>query len=148
VNSLPGIFGAITLINHVNVFAEGRYATAHLTYKGGIECVLETGDSERKWFEEYIRVDGRDGMVAVDFSNPFIKNTTTELRIKRGLEDLSETVRTPSYEEPFKRELEHFIECVRESREVRTPFVEARDDLRVIVDLFRTHRGETPRSSG
>lgn len=147
VNALRGLFGAVERIDHVNVFAEGRYATAQLTYEDGVQCVLETGDSDRKWFEEFIRVDSPDGMVTVDFSNPFIKNTPTELRVKRGIEELSETVRTPSYDEPFKRELEYFIECVENKVEVRTTFTEAREDLRVIIDLFRTYRGEAVRTS-
>jgi predicted dehydrogenase len=140
VNALRGLFGEVERIDHVDVFAEGRYATAHLTYGGGVQCVLETGDSNRKWFEEFVRVDGPDGMVEVDFSNPFIRNTPTELRVRQGKEELSETVHTPSYDEPFKRELEHFLRCLEGDAEVRTPLSEAREDLQVIVDLFRTYR--------
>jgi predicted dehydrogenase len=140
VNVLRGLFGAVERVDHVDVFADGRYATAHLTYEGGVTCVLETGDSDRKWFEEFVRVDGPDGMVTVDFSNPFIRNTPTELRVKRGREELTETVQTPSYEEPFKRELAHFLRCIEGEAAVRTPFAEARDDLDVIVDLFRHYR--------
>ncbi|PCR88834.1 Gfo/Idh/MocA family oxidoreductase [Natrinema ejinorense] len=145
INALRGLFGDVETIDHVDIFADGRYATAHLTYEDDVRCVLETGDSDRKWFEEYIRVDGPDGEVTLDFSNPFIKNTPTELRVKQGIEELSETVHTPSYEESFKRELEYFVGCVEADAEVRTTFAEARDDLQVIVDIFRTYRGETPR---
>ncbi|MBX0325094.1 Gfo/Idh/MocA family oxidoreductase [Halomicroarcula sp. F13] len=146
VNALRGLFGDVESIDHVNVFADGRYATAHLTYEDGVECILETGDSDRKWFEEFVRVDSPEGMVTVDFSNPFIKNTPTELRIKEGTEELTDTVETPSYEEPFKRELEYFLDCTEGEAPVRTTFAEARDDLQVIVDLFRTYRGETPQT--
>jgi predicted dehydrogenase len=147
VNALRGLFGEVDRIDHVDVFAEGRYATAHLTFAGDVRCVLETGDSNRKWFEEFIRVDGPDGAVTVDFSNPFIKNTPTELRVKQGVEELSETVYTPSYDESFKRELEHFVRCATGDAEVRTTFAEAREDLRVIVDLFRTYQDEHTRSN-
>lgn len=146
VNALRGLFGEVEQIDHVDVFAGGRYATAHLVYENGVRCVLETGDSDRKWFEEFIRVDGPDGMVEVDFSNPFIKNTPTELRVKRGTEELSDTVYTPSYDESFKREIASFIECVEDEADVRTTFAEAREDLRVIIDLFRTYQGERPRA--
>jgi len=146
VNALRGLFGNVEHIDHVNVLADGRYATAHVTYEDGVECIIESGDSDRKWFEESIRVDSPDGMVSVDFSNPFIKNTPTELQIRQGTEELTDTVETPSYEEPFKRELQRFIRCVEGSAPVRTTFAEAREDLRVIIDLFRTYRGETPRT--
>jgi predicted dehydrogenase len=147
INALRGLFGEVDHIEHVDVFADGRYMTAHLVYRHGVRCTLETGDSDRKWFEEFIRVDGPDGMVTVDFSNPFIRNTPTELRVKEGVEELSDTVHTPAYDESFKRELEYFIDSVGTSTEVRTPFAEARDDLAVIIDLFRAYRGEPVRSS-
>ncbi|WP_101295861.1 Gfo/Idh/MocA family protein [Halegenticoccus soli] len=146
VSALRGLFGEVERIAHVDIFAGGRYASAHLVYEDGVRCVLETGNSDRKWFEEFIRVDGPDGMVKVDFSNPFIKNTPTELRVKRGIEELLDTVYTPSYDESFKRELQYFIRCVEGDAEVRTTFAEAREDLRVIIDLFRTYRGEHPRA--
>ena len=146
VNALRGLFGAVERIDHVNVFADGRYATAHMTYENDVECVLETGDSDRKWFEQFIRVDALDGMVNVDFSNPFIRNTPSELRVKRGIEELSDTVETPSYDEPFRRELEHFIRCADGTANVRTPLEEARADLRLIVDLFRSYRSESVRA--
>lgn len=146
VNALRGLFGTVERIDHVDVFADGRYATAHLTYEDDVRCVLETGDSDRKWFEQFIRVDGPDGMVKIDFSNPFIKNTPTELRVKQGIEELAETVYTPSYDESFKREIAHFIRCIDGEAEIRTTFAEARDDLRVITDLFRTYQGEQPRA--
>jgi len=142
VNALRGLFGAVRSVEHVDLLADGRYAVAHLTYEDGVECVLESGDSERKWFEESIRVDGPDGMVELDFSNPFVKNTPTELRVRQGTETLTDTVHTPSYEEPFKRELEQFVRCARGEAPVRTPFDEARDDLRLVADLFRSYRGD------
>lgn len=146
VNALRGLFGEVERIEHVDVFADGHYATAHLVYEDGVRCTLETGDSDRKWFEEFIRVDGPDGMVKVDFSNPFIRNTPTELRVKEGIEDLTDSVHTPSYDEGFKRELEYFIDCVAGDAEVRTTFAEARDDLEVIVDLFRSYRSKSVRA--
>lgn len=146
VNALRGLFGEVERIDHVDMFADGRYATAHLVYEGGIRCTLESGDSERKWFEEFIRVDGPDGMVTVDFSNPFIRNTPTELRVKEGIEELTDTVQTPSYEESFKRELEYFIRCVDGDATVKTTFAEARDDLELIIDLFRSYQGEPVRT--
>ncbi|MFB9807400.1 Gfo/Idh/MocA family protein [Haladaptatus pallidirubidus] len=140
INALRGLFGEVTDISHVDIFSEGRYAIAHLEYENNVRCVLETGDSDRKWFEQFIRVDGPEGMLKLDFSNPFIQNTPTELRLKRGVEELEDTTLTPSYDEPFKQELEHFLECSQSGDPVRTPFEEARDDLRVIINLFDTYQ--------
>jgi len=147
VNVLRGLFGAVESIDHVELVADGRYATAHLTYEDGVPCVLESGDSDRKWFEEYVRVDGPNGMVRLSFSNPFIRNTPSELQVKLGLESLSETTYTPSYSEAFKQELEWFIGCIEGDREVRTTFREARADVELIADLFRIVDGSETRGA-
>lgn len=140
VNVLRGLFGDVERVEHSNVHDDSRYLTARLVYEDGNQCVLESGDSDRKWFEQFVRVDAPNGMVKLDFSNPFIRNTPTELRVKRGIEELEETTYTPSYDESFKRELEYFVRCARGDATVRTPFTEARDDLALIVDLFRSYQ--------
>jgi predicted dehydrogenase len=142
INALRGLFGEVKSIEYVDVFANGRYATAHLLYENDTRCILKTGDSDRKQFKEFIRVDTPDATVTVDFSNPFIKNTPTELRINEGIEEFSETVHTPAYDESFKREIEYFIDCINGDAEIRTSLSEARDDLAIIIDLFQTYHSE------
>jgi predicted dehydrogenase len=137
INALRSLLGSVERIDHVDVYADGRYVTAQLVYDGGIRCTLDSGLSERKWFEASLRVDTPNGMVRLEWDNAFIKNTPTELRIKQGTEQLTDETQTPSYAENFKREIKHFAGCVREEQEVRTPFAEARDDVRLIADLFR-----------
>jgi predicted dehydrogenase len=141
VNALRGLFGDVDRIDHVDVYADGRYATAHLVYEGGRRCVLDSGLSDRKWFEEWLRIDAPDRTLELDFSNPFIRNTPTTLRVAKGREEIEETTYTPSYDEPFKRELERFVRCAEEDVPVRTTFAEARDDVVLIADLFRAYRG-------
>lgn len=141
VNVLRGLFGDVDRIDHVDLFADGRYATAKLVYEGGIRCNLDSGLSERKWFEEFVRVDSPDGMVELAFGNPYIRNDPTELRVKRGVDAVSDDTRVPTYEESFKREIEYFMDCIRGERSVRTTFEEARADVRLIADLFRKQQG-------
>lgn len=142
VNVLRGLLGDVRGIEHVDLFADGRYATAHLIYEGGIRCTLDSGLSERKWFEEFVRVDAPDRSVTLEFGNPYIKNVPSELEIKQGVESLSTETRVPTYDESFRREIAHFVACVRGEADVRTTFAEARDDVYLIADLFRTHLDE------
>lgn len=144
VNALRGLFGDVKRVEHSDIHDDGRYLTACLIYEDGHRCMLESGDSDRKWFEQFVRVDARDGMLKLDFSNPFIRNTPTELRVKQGVEELEETSYTPSYDEGFKRELEYFVRCARGDAAVRTTFAEARDDLALIVDLFQSYQENRP----
>ncbi|RQH02662.1 Gfo/Idh/MocA family protein [Natrarchaeobius oligotrophus] len=144
VNALRGLFGDVERIDHVDVFADGRYATAHLVYEGGHRCVLDSGLSNRNWFEEWIRVDAPDRAVTVEYSNPFIKNSPTEITVKQGIETLSETTHTPSYDESFKCEIRHFTRAAAGEASVETTFAEARDDVYLIADLFRVYDGVEP----
>lgn len=142
VNVLRGLFGNVEQIDHVDVFADGRYMTAHLRYDYDSEtrCVLDSGFSNRKWFEEWIQMDAPDRSMTVEYGNPYIKNTPTEVNMTQGIEELSKNTYVPSYDESFKREINHFIRSIRGEETVRTPFTEARNDVRLIADLFRTSR--------
>jgi predicted dehydrogenase len=143
VNLLRALFGGVESIEHVDLYADGRYATANLVYEGGHRCTLDSGLSDRKWFEEFVRVDSPEGMVRLEFGDPFIKNSMPQVQVKRGTDEISDETRTPSFEESFKRELEYFIECARGDAEVQTTFAEGRADVRLIADLFRHERGAT-----
>lgn len=141
INLLRGLFGDVANIDHVDRFADGRYATAHLRYEEETRCILNSGFSNRKWFEEWLRVDGPDRSVTIEYGNPFIRNTPTEVQVRQGTAEFSETTCVPTYDESFKREIRHFIRAVRGEVDVRTPFTDARDDVRLIADLFRVAHG-------
>jgi predicted dehydrogenase len=138
INALRGLFGRVERVCHAALYDSGHYLTAHLEYENKIPCILESGDSNRKWFEQWIRVDSPNGMAHIEFSNPFIRNTPSELRIKQGIEELTETKITPSYDESFRFELEYFFDCIAGEGDIRTTVMEARADLELIIDLFRT----------
>jgi predicted dehydrogenase len=142
VNLLRGLFGRVERIDHVDLFADGRYATAHLRYEGGVPCVLTSGDSDRRWFEEFVRVDTPRAAVTLEYFNPFLPNNPATVRVRQGTEKLSDETYRGSYEEPFRRELRRFVACARGERDVATTFAEAREDVRLVADLFRRVAGE------
>ncbi|MFC7157542.1 Gfo/Idh/MocA family protein [Halomarina halobia] len=145
VNALRGLFGEVTAIDHVDVFNGWQYLTAQLRYEGDRRCTLQSGATERKWYDERIRVDAPEGSYALEFSNAFIKNTPTEIKIKRGgTEEIEESRQTPSHEESFKLELEYFVECAEGREEVLTGPREAKRDVELIADLIRAHDGRDP----
>lgn len=141
VNALRALFGSVTQIDHVDVFNDGKYVTAQLRYEGDSRCTLQSGATERKWYDERIRVDAPDRSVSIAFSNAFIRNTPADVRVKQGREEIEETQYTPSYDEAFKRELDHFVECVTGDATPWTPPAEAKRDVEIIADLFRQFDG-------
>ncbi|WP_408960387.1 Gfo/Idh/MocA family protein [Natrinema sp. 74] len=139
INALRSVFGSVERIDHVDVFKDWKYVTAQLRYEQDRRCLLESGATDRKWYDERIRADAPEGSVSIEFSNAFIKNTPSDVRAKLGTEKTAETKYTPSSDEPFKRELRHFLECIRGEAEPRTPPAESKADIELIADLFRTY---------
>jgi predicted dehydrogenase len=144
INALRGLFGAVTSIDHAQRYADGRYVTAHLRYDDHIHCTLHSGLSERKWFEETIRVDYPTGMVRLDFDNPYIKNAPTEFYQKHGQTELTTSKEVPSYAESFEIEAKQFIDAIASGETPRTTFAEAQADLKLIANIIRTAVGKSP----
>lgn len=144
INALRSAFGSVERIDHVDLFDDWKFITAQLRYEGDRRCLLKAGTSDRKWYDERIHVDAPEGSASIEFSNAFIKNTPSDVRAKLGTEETTETQYTPSSDEPFKRELGHFLECIEGSAEPRTPPEESKRDVDLIADLVRTYdqRGE------
>ncbi|WP_280537744.1 Gfo/Idh/MocA family oxidoreductase [Halopenitus sp. POP-27] len=136
VNALRGLFGDVTSIEHVDFVRDGHFGTAHLTFEGGEQCVLQTGDSERHWHEQFLRVDAPDRMLRLEFDHPFIKYNAASLSIRDGTTETVDREYTPTREESFKRELERFINCVRGEASVPTPIADAATDVELITSLF------------
>lgn len=141
VNALRGLFGEVTSIDHVDVFNGWKYLTAQLRYEGDKRCTLQSGATDRTWYDERIRVDTPDSSLSIEFSNAFIKNTPSKVRIERGTDERTATEHTPSYDESFKRELAYFLDCMDGEAEVLTGPQEAKRDVEVIADLFRSYEG-------
>lgn len=139
VNALHALFGDVEAVEYVDVCADQRYLTAFLTYESDVRCTLQMGESDRRWFEEFLRVDGRDGLVELDFPNPYREHETATLTTKFGAEELEATRTQPSYEDSFRRELRAFAAAVETGSEPRTPFADAARDVETIIDVFRAY---------
>jgi len=136
INILRDLFGDIDSIDHVDFLRDGYFGAAHLVYEGGERVLLQSGDSERHFHEQFLRVDAPDRVLNLEFDHPFIRYNGATLSIRSGSEETVDCEYSPTREESFKRELEHFVACVRGEETVQTTFAEARDDIEVITSLF------------
>ncbi|WP_408960404.1 Gfo/Idh/MocA family oxidoreductase [Natrinema sp. 74] len=136
INALRGLFGDLISIDHVDFVRDGYFGTAHLVFEGGERCLLQTGDSERHWHEQFVRIDTPDRMLRLEFDHPFVRYNSATLSIKQGTAETVDCQYKPTREESFKRELDAFIACVRGERDVPTPITEACDDIETIASLF------------
>ncbi|SEW31001.1 Gfo/Idh/MocA family protein [Natrinema salifodinae] len=142
VNALRGLFGDVASVEHVDFVRDGHFGTAHLVFEGGERCVLQTGDSDRHWHEQFLRIDAPDRTLRLEFDNPFVKYNSATVSVRRGREETADCQYRPTREESFKRELEQFIACVRDEEPVPTPFSEARDDVELVASLFTQYQAD------
>ncbi|MGB9955148.1 Gfo/Idh/MocA family protein (plasmid) [Haloferax prahovense] len=142
VNALRGLFGDVRSIDYVDVFNDWKYLTAQVQYEDGRRCTLQSGATDRKWYDERIRVDTPEASLSISFSNAFIKNTPSKVRVERGTDEMTATEHTPSFDESFKRELAYFLDCIAGDAEVLTGPREAKRDVELLSDLFRSYQGK------
>lgn len=137
-NLLRTWFGEPNAIDHVDVFNDARYLTAHLRYPNGVRCVVESGRSDRKWFEETCHVDGTDGEVNIKFGNPFRTGTPPSVTVASGTQIYETTETQYAYVDSFAAELGHFVDCIRGDAKPITTFQEAQEDVELLASLFKT----------
>lgn len=139
INALRDLFGEVDTIDHVDFVRDGFFGTAHLVYEGGERIFLQTGDSERHFHEQFVRVDAPDRVLQLEFDHPFVRYNGATLSVRSGSEETADCQYSPTREESFKRELEHFVACVQGEATVQTTFAEARDDIALITRLFKQY---------
>jgi len=131
-DALRGIFGDPITASYTDVWkvrARLNLATI-LQFSNGVRCSVESGQTERKYRDEEICAYSPDETIRLIWANPFLKNAPAIVRIQRGSQDIEDIHITGSYEDSFKRELLHFLACVKEGK---TPAVTAEDGARVIL---------------
>jgi predicted dehydrogenase len=139
VNALRGLFGEVESIDHVDFVRDGYFGTAHLVYEGGERVLLQSGDSERHFHEQFLRIDTPGRVLRLEFDHPFVRYAGATLSIRSGSEETADCQYSPTREESFKRELEHFVDCARGEGSVRTAFADARDDIEIVASLFEEY---------
>ncbi len=80
-------------------------------------CVLEIGQTARKWFDQQLILYGREGTLKASWPSPFVVGTptTVELRRMRGTSEEKVTERV-SHQSSFRIEMRDFVDRVRERR--------------------------------
>jgi predicted dehydrogenase len=113
---------------------------AVLDFPGNVPCVLEIGTGYRyEWWDEWIAVNDREREVRVEFAYPYFRYAPSVLRIKEPHGGApSELVSPVSPDSPFRRELLHFAECVRDGLAPRSTLTGAAADIKLAVDLVTT----------
>jgi predicted dehydrogenase len=135
---LRGAFGSPRAVTHSEIWHGGQYFLTTLDYGEGCRCVFEIGSTRKKEFDEELAAFGASGSVCIRFPSPYVKYAPTIVQITEQDGDaLVQRRVTASYEEAFRRELEHFHECVTSGKEPDTSGRDSVEDVRLQIAMIK-----------
>jgi predicted dehydrogenase len=135
---LRGAFGNPRAVTHTEIWQDGLSILTALDYGDEFKCVFEIGSTKKKEFDEELAAFGEHGSIRVRFPSPYVKYapTVVEITEQDGTALVQRRV-TASYEEAFRRELEHFYDCVVNGREPETSGRDALDDVKLQIAIIK-----------
>jgi hypothetical protein len=139
INAVRGLLGEPEEVDSAETWMDGEGVTAVLTFPGDLRCVLTWINlPELRHYSQELAFYGPSQRVIVRLPSPFLRNEPTAL-IVEGMEDGAayEKSITVSYEEAFKRELEHFHDCVVNGDTPLTTGESGRRDLAILQAIAR-----------
>lgn len=146
VNAMRGLLGEPEAVSSAEQWMGTEGVTVVFRYPGDVRCVLTWVNLPilRNYSME-LAFYGAAERVTLRYPSPFLRNEPTPL-IVEGMENGAayEKTITVSYEEAFKRELEHFYACIVEGRPPLTSGVEGRQDLQVLLAIARAAANGRP----
>ena len=107
----------------------------------GTRAVLETGSISHYRWDEHTQVYFRHGWVQTWAPPLLLKQVPAEVEIYRAGKEqtLSRPVPQPMWTWSYKREAEHFIQCVRSGEQFRSPAEDTRNDVLLFEKIFRAY---------
>lgn len=135
---LRGAFGSPAAVKHTELWDGGNYILSTFDYGDDRRCVFEIGTTAKKEFDEELAAFGRHGTVHIRFPSPYVKYAPTLVETTEQEGDvLVQRTITASYEESFRRELEHFHECITTGRTPETSGRDGLEDVRLQIEIVR-----------
>jgi predicted dehydrogenase len=144
-------------VKHVELDEDGITGVAVLSI-GGVRCVLESGSLRYHRWDEHTQAYFQRGWVHTWAPPLLLRNAVAEVEIYRsdppetggapgGLDDLgvqhtiTRALPEPRWSWAYKREAEHFLECVRSGAPYRSSGEDTRTDVRLFEEIYRTWLG-------
>jgi predicted dehydrogenase len=138
-------------VTHVDLDPDGLTGVA-LLHVGGVRCLLETGSLRYHRWDEHTQAYFERGWVHTWAPPLLLRNAAAEVEIYRSDEGgapgalgdhgvqhtITRALPEPRWSWAYKREAEHFVECLRSSAPCRSSGQDTRTDVRLFEDLYRT----------
>ncbi len=141
IGNLHGLFGPPKQVLSAEIWLDGRGVSTVLDYGDGKRAVCTWVDLPELWdFKETLEVYGSRERVLVSFPTGFARGLPSTVTL-HGM-DADGTPWRQEYQwhdNPFKRELQHFGECIRAGGQPITPGREAIADIALVGDIVKTY---------
>ncbi len=120
---------------------DDAYTGVAILDMAGTRVVLETGSISHYRWDEHTQVYFRHGWVQTWAPPLLLKQVPADVEIYRGGKEqtFSRPVPQPAWTWSYKREAEHFIQCIRSGHAFRSPAGDTRTDVRLFEEIFRAY---------
>ena len=107
----------------------------------GTRAVIETGRLSHYRWDEHTQIYFRDGWIKTWAPPLLLKQVPAEVEIYRAGEEqtFSRVIPQSTWSWSYRREAEHFIQCLQSDEAFRSPAEDTRTDVRVFEEIFYGH---------
>jgi predicted dehydrogenase len=137
-------------VRHVDLDPDGRTGVVVLAV-GGVRCLLETGALRYHRWDEHTQAYFERGWVHTWAPPLLLRNAVAEVEIYRSDEagapgalgeqgvqhTITHALPEPRWSWAYKREAQHFVECLRTGAPFRSSGADTRSDVRLFEAIFR-----------
>ena len=139
---LRAMLGQPEGVGSTEIWPDGSCITTVLQYANGARAVLSWVDLPDLWdFKETLEVYGDDRRVLVSYPTGFARGILSTVAVQ-GIDPDGMSYRKElavDWENPFRRELRHFHECITQGTACRSSIEDARADVSLIIDIIRAY---------
>jgi predicted dehydrogenase len=134
---LRGAFGSPERVAFASAVGPAQLL-AVLDYPDGVPCILDIGVARYEWWDEFIHVHGEEDEIHITFQNPYWKHASARVEVRMA-EDGGPSARfLPGLPDTsFRREWQHFADCILNGAAPRTPLAGGLADLDLAVAIIR-----------
>jgi len=107
----------------------------------GVRAVIESGQISHYRWDEHTQVYFEHGWVKTWAPPLLLKNVPAEVEIYRAgkAQEFIRPIPKPAWSWSYKRELEHFVSCVRTEEPFRSSGWDTRTDVRVMEEIYHAY---------
>jgi predicted dehydrogenase len=135
---LRGAFGTPEKIEFAKAIGP-THIFAVLEYAGGVTCMLEVAfGAQYEWWDEWIEVHGEKEEVRIEFNHPYVRNAPATVRIREPIDGMASERTVKSLpDDAFRREWQHFADCINNGETPKVPIAGGLDDLDLAVAIIK-----------